>query len=88
MNYRVEFTQSAANSISKLSDSVKLKVKSKITWLSENADFIIHKRLKGKYFENVYKLRTGDYRILYTLNKKTKLIIIELTGHRKEIYKT
>lgn len=87
MDYKVEFTKTASNSIAKLSNDMKSQIKHRIIWLAENCDMINHKRLKGKYYENIYKLRLGDYRVLYTLNKKTKTIIIELIGHRKEIYK-
>lgn len=34
-----------------------------------------------------YRLRIGDYRILYTVDFKTDLIEIYKIGHRKDIYK-
>jgi mRNA-degrading endonuclease RelE of RelBE toxin-antitoxin system len=33
-------------------------------------------------------LRVGDYRILYTFNRKKQQIIVHFVRHRREIYKT
>jgi mRNA interferase RelE/StbE len=85
--FKIEFTNEAVLSIKKLSKDTKTDVKAKILWLAENSDIIIHKKLKGKYYDEMYKLRIGDYRIIYSLNKKDKQIFIELVGHRKSIYK-
>ena len=41
-------------------------------------------KLKGW---NLYRIRVGDYRILYTINDKDKIIEIIAIGHRKDIYK-
>jgi mRNA interferase RelE/StbE len=37
--------------------------------------------------ENLYRIRMGDYRIVYEVNTKDKLIIINYIRHRKEVYK-
>lgn len=34
-----------------------------------------------------YRLRVGDYRILYTLEKTIKIVEIFKIGHRRDIYK-
>ena len=85
--YKLEFTLNAKNSIKKLEKSTQDRIHDKLLWLRDNCDVLNHKKLKGNYYENIYKLRFGDYRILYTLNKTKKEIIIELIGNRKDIYK-
>ncbi|QEE16813.1 type II toxin-antitoxin system RelE/ParE family toxin [Promethearchaeum syntrophicum] len=41
-----------------------------------------------KYLPNkVFKRRAGDYRILYTISKKIKIIDIIKIGHRRNVYK-
>lgn len=85
--YRIEVTIEAGKSIKKLPVEVKNDIKSKVIWLSENADVIIHKKLKGNYFIDMYKLRIGNYRVVYSMDKRKKVITIELAGHRKNIYK-
>lgn len=34
-----------------------------------------------------YRIRVGDYRILYDVNERTKTIIILRVGHRRDIYR-
>ncbi len=42
------------------------------------------KKLKG----NVgYRLRIGDYRILYIVDKVVRIVEIYMIGHRKDIYR-
>jgi len=36
---------------------------------------------------NLYKLRVGDYRIIYEILADEETIVIHFIGHRKEIYK-
>ncbi len=42
------------------------------------------KKLGG---EDVYRIRVGDYRIVYSLDTDKKTIIIEMVKHRKDIYR-
>ncbi|MCI0453398.1 MAG: type II toxin-antitoxin system RelE/ParE family toxin [Candidatus Dadabacteria bacterium] len=37
-------------------------------------------------FKGLFKLRVGDYRVIYSVVHKEKLIIIYLIGHRCNIY--
>ncbi len=87
MGFKVELTKVAVKSAGKLSEGIKKDIKSKIIWLSENSELIVHKKLKGQFYSDIFKLRIGSYRILYSLDKQNKRIIIEFIGHRKNIYK-
>ncbi|HMH44966.1 MAG TPA: type II toxin-antitoxin system RelE/ParE family toxin [Pyrinomonadaceae bacterium] len=35
----------------------------------------------------MYKLREGDYRIIYELLRSEEAIVVHLIGHRREVYK-
>jgi len=37
-------------------------------------------------FKNMYKLRVGDWRVIYTVDLLLKTIKIHMIGHRREIY--
>lgn len=37
--------------------------------------------------ENKYRLRQGSYRIIYSIDDRTRLIVITKIGHRKEVYR-
>jgi mRNA interferase RelE/StbE len=43
-----------------------------------------HKRLEGR---SEFKLRVGDYRVLYEFDVKQGRIFLHYAGHRREIYK-
>jgi len=44
------------------------------------------KQLKG-IGQNIYRLRSGDYRILFSVNGDKKIITIFAIKHRKDVYK-
>jgi mRNA interferase RelE/StbE len=54
-------------------------------WLAENLEEIKPKALTGE-LSGLYKLREGDYRIIYEIVHKEKVIILHSIGHRREVY--
>lgn len=42
------------------------------------------KKLKG--YKTAYRIRTGDYRIIYEIEDKVLRILVVAIGHRKNIY--
>ena len=86
MQYQVEFFAEAEGDLAELDALVKRRVGRKIKWLSENLESIVPEALSGE-FKGKYKLRVGDYRVIYSINSNLKLILIHFVGHRREIYK-
>jgi len=43
------------------------------------------KKLKGSS-ENLWRIRVGDYRIIYNINDAIQIVEVRKIGHRKEIY--
>jgi len=83
--YDINFTKTAKESLLKIDKSVIKRILSKIEWLGENFDFIKPLALKGNLGE-FYKLRVGDYRVIYTVDKRLLKITIHFVAHRREIY--
>ena len=81
---KIEWTEGAIKDLEKLDKLVALKVLKKVTWFSKNFEQLVSKSLSGE-FKGTYKLRVGDWRVVYTVEGKT--IIIQFVGHRREIYK-
>lgn len=80
----VKWSKDALQSLENLDTLVRERVLSKVSWLEENFENILPEKLRGE-LKNSYKLRIGDYRIVYsTLGD---LITIEDVGHRRDIYK-
>jgi len=86
MSFRVEWEQSALSSLDKLPRSIINRLLAKIIWLTTNIEKIKPEPLSGT-LKGYWKLRVGDYRVIYTLKQSEKLIVIEELGHRREIYK-
>ena len=86
MIYQVDFTQQALEDLSLLDPSVARRITLKIQWLSENFHQIIPESLTGP-FKGMFKLRTGDWRVLYTADSKQLQLTIHVVSHRSKVYK-
>jgi len=85
MSYKIELRPEAIHDLESLDTSVVDRILKKLNWLKENFEIITPVPLKGE-LKGLFKLRVGDYRILYTHNRKQKLISVHLIGHRRDIY--
>jgi mRNA interferase RelE/StbE len=85
-SYQVEFVPSAIKDLQAIDRVIAQRIINKIKWLSENLDDITPEILAGKW-RHKYKLRIGDWRIIYTIEQNNKLLTIHLIGHRREIYR-
>lgn len=71
--YKVILSPQALQDISKLDKAVAQRIISKIDWLAENLDVITPLALTGT-LADFCKLRVGDWRVIYSLNKETETI--------------
>lgn len=83
--YTVRILKTASRELSRLDKPIAKRIVERIRWLAENLDNAKPKALKGE-LAGLYKLREGDYRIIYEVIRKEKAIIIHSIGHRREIY--
>jgi mRNA interferase RelE/StbE len=81
--YRVEINKKARKSLDKLSDFIVAPVLSAINDLAENPRPQGCKKLKGR---KGYRIRVGDYRVIYEIFDHILLIEVVDLGHRKDIY--
>lgn len=84
--YRVDFLESAERGLERLDKPAGARIVQRIKWLVENLDSIKPKRLTGD-LAGLYKLREGDYRIIYQVLHKEKIIVVHRIGHRSDIYR-
>ena len=85
--YKIEFLEEAYKEFKKLDRPVQEIIKNKLDKLAQNPETLKNniKQLKGKY-SGLFRLRVGNYRIIYKMDNKKLLIVIVRIGHRKEIY--
>ena len=87
MSYRIEWEQDAADALDRLDAGVVQRILVRISWLATNLDNIRPQALVGN-LKGYFKLRVGDYRVIYTMNREDRLLVIEDVGHRRDIYKS
>lgn len=68
--YKVDLTPKAKENLKEVDISTAQGVLEKVKWLSQNIENFHHKTLKGNYAD-IFKLRVGDWRVLYTINYST-----------------
>jgi mRNA interferase RelE/StbE len=86
MKYSVTIKKSAAKSLESLPNkAIRLKVTNAILGLSENPRPTNCKKLKGKLSE-LWRIRIGNFRVIYLIDDTIKIIDIMEIGDRKEIY--
>ena len=83
--YKVIVLRSAEKDLSKLPSQVVKKIFPALEKLAENPRPAGSKKLVGQE-ENLWRLRIGDYRIIYLIEDKIRVVEIRKAGHRKDIY--
>jgi mRNA interferase RelE/StbE len=84
MNYSVLIVPSALKSLKKIPDSIKKIIDKKILTLSENPRPHGCKKLIA---DDAWRIRVGDYRIIYEIHDEKIMVIVIKIGNRKEIYR-
>lgn len=84
INYEVEFKSSALKELKKLPKRISIRIFNAIDKLSINPRAGNTRPMVGSMS---WRLRVGDYRIVYDINDKKIVILIIKVGHRKDIYK-
>ncbi len=82
--YKIEIKKSAAKEIKALPASVVRKILARIASLSEDSRPPQSLKLSG---EEKYRLRCGDYRILYAIEDKVLTVYVVKVAHRREVYR-
>jgi mRNA interferase RelE/StbE len=85
-NYSVVITKSAAKEIAQIDRrSDRDKILERIQRLRVDPRPQGSKKLKGS--DERYRLRRGDFRILYEIRDEVLIVTVVHVGHRKEIYR-
>lgn len=85
MKYSILYKRSASEELLQLPANIAHKVKTAIDSLSENPRPQGCKKLKGSV--NEYRIRIGNYRVIYTISKTVLIVTIIKIAHRKDVYR-
>ena len=83
MNYTVIFKSSAEREFQNLSPQVQTRIADALVLLEHNPRPPNCKKLRAR---PGYRVRIGDYRVVYTVDDHSHSVRILAVGHRREIY--
>lgn len=85
MSYRVEFTPSAARAFRKLPGPIQVRIAPRIDALAANPRPHGVEKMAGH--DNRYRVRVGEYRVIYVISDGAHLVTVAVIGHRREVYR-
>ena len=83
MTYRIDVLPAAVREIRKLPPEAKRRVQAVIELLSENPRPPAATKLTAR---PEWRVRTGDYRVLYRIEDDILTIVVVRAGHRRDVY--
>ena len=83
--WQVEFQTGAEKDLARLAISVRRRVIARLEWLAENFDDIIPVAL-GSVWRGFFKLRVGDWRIIYRVKIAEQIIVVCYIDRRDKVY--
>ena len=81
--YRVEFRPAAARQLRKIEPQSRERLRGAITLLAEDPRPPASRQLRGR---PGWRVRVGDYRIIYTIDDGLLVVAVITIGHRREAY--
>ena len=84
--YKIKFDSKVKKDLKSVPSQDIKRIKSAISELSNNPCPSNYKKLKGKN-RDYFRIRVGNYRVIYSIQDNILLILIVRIGHRREIYK-
>jgi len=85
MSYEVTLAPAAARQLRKFEPRVRRRLQAAIELLADDPRPPAATRLVGGVGE--WRVRTGDYRIVYEIEDRRLLVLVLSVGHRREIYR-
>jgi len=82
--YTLELSPASQRQLKKLPKQLQLTIIQKLEDLKTTPLPVGIKKLSG--IDNLYRLRIGDYRVIYQVEHKILLILVLKIGDRKEVY--
>ena len=83
MTYRIEILPVASREIRKLPPEAKRRVQAIIELLADDPRPPAAKKLVAR---PEWRVRTGDYRVIYRIENDVLTVVVVRAGHRRDIY--
>lgn len=82
--YSIRFKPSAERELKDLSRKEQIRIAKRISDLADEPRPFGSKKLSGE--ENFYRIRSGDYRVIYQIQDRILLVLVVKIAHRREAY--
>ena len=83
--YSIQITPGAARGLTALDKPARRRIAIRIDALAENPRPAGVKKLQGE--SNTWRVRVGDYRIIYTIEDNRLVLLVIKIGHRGDVYR-
>jgi mRNA interferase RelE/StbE len=84
VSWQIEISRDARKELERLPTQIQIRISKAILALEENPFPHGCKKLKNR---DGFRIRVGDYRVLYFADTKLKQIVVGVIGHRREVYR-
>jgi mRNA interferase RelE/StbE len=83
--YRIEVSATAERQLKKIRPEDKVRILRSISLLASEPRPGGCRKMSG--YDNIYRIRVGNYRVIYEIDGKRIIIVILKIGHRREVYR-
>jgi mRNA interferase RelE/StbE len=84
MRFQIILPKSVQKVLDRLPDEIANRILARLAGLETNPRPADVKKLKGR---DAWRIRVGDYRVIYEIHDRVLQIIVITLGHRREIYR-
>ncbi len=87
MTWKIKYLRSAKRGLRRITAQDRQRIKSRIEALAEEDNpQQSGEKLSGSYFRDFYRVRVGNYRIIYRTENDELILVIFRIGHRRDVY--
>lgn len=84
MPYRIEVRPAAARQLRKLDPPTARRIQGAIALLADDPRPPASRPLTGR---PAWRVRVGDYRVIYTIEDDRLVVVVVTIGHRRDVYR-
>lgn len=85
MSYRVEFLSSALRELSRITEPFRSRIIDRVERLADDPRPSGAKKLHGH--AAMFRIRIGDYRVVYEVADAIRIVTVTRVGHRRDVYR-
>jgi mRNA interferase RelE/StbE len=86
LSYEIQIKASALKAINKLETQIRARIVTRIVELADNPRPQGSTKLSGP--DSFYRVRVGNYRIIYEVKDDVLVVLVLKVGHRRDVYRS